>query len=59
MAQFISFCERDEVRSLLKKFDLARGVKGDFLKYNSKRLYEAAREFVQLGDLQWKQLNKK
>jgi hypothetical protein len=43
----------------LKKFDLARGVKGDFLKYNSKRLYEAAREFVQLGDLQWKQLNKK
>jgi HEPN domain-containing protein len=53
------FASADEVRSLLKKFDLARGIKGDFLKYNSKRLYEAAREFVQLGDVQWKQLNKK
>lgn len=53
------FAGVDEVRSVLRKFDLARGIKGDFLKYNSKKLYEVARELVQLGDLQWKQLNKK
>ena len=53
------FAAENEVRSFLKKSGKNRGIKGDFLKYNSKKLYDAAREFLQLGGLQWTQLSKK
>jgi len=52
------FVSHDEICSLLKKSGRDRGIQGDFLKYNSKKLYEAAREIVQLGGLQWSQLKK-
>lgn len=53
------FAAENEVRSFLKKSGKNRGIKGDFLKYNSKKLYDAAREFLQFGGLQWTQLSKK
>ena len=53
------FASIKEVSSFLKATGQQRGVKGDFLKYNSKKLYEAARELVQLGGHQWINLNKK
>jgi len=53
------FAAVDEVRSLLRKSGLTRGLKGDLLKYHSKMLFEASREFLQLGGLRWERLNKK
>jgi HEPN domain-containing protein len=53
------FAAENEVRAFLKKSGQHRGIKGDFLKYNSKKLYDAAKEFLRLGGLQWVQLNKK
>jgi len=53
------FASNDEVRALLKKSRQDRGIKGNFVKYNSKKFYESAKEFVQLGGEKWKQLNKK
>ncbi|MDZ7289925.1 MAG: HEPN domain-containing protein [candidate division KSB1 bacterium] len=53
------FAPADEINSFLKNADQHRGIKGDILKYNSKRLYEAARELIQLGAVQWEQLKKK
>ncbi len=53
------FASNDEVRSSLKKSRQDRGVKGDLVKYNSKKLYEAAKNFLKIGEQQWKLLNKK
>ncbi len=53
------FRSATELRAHLKKIGSARGIKGDFLKFNSKRLYEAANEIVELGGRQWNRLNKK
>jgi hypothetical protein len=47
------------LRAYLKKIGSDRGIKGDFLKFNSKTLYEAAEEIVQFGVNRWKLLNKK
>jgi hypothetical protein len=47
------------LRAYLKKAGSDRGIKGDFLKFNSKTLYEAAEEIVQFGVNRWKLLNKK
>ena len=47
------------LRSYLKKIGSDRSIKGDFLKFNSKILYEAAEEIVQFGVNRWKLLKKK
>ena len=51
------FASMEEVQSLLWRSGQQRGVKGDVVKFNCKVLYEAAREFVQLGGLRWSKLN--
>ena len=53
------FRSEDALRSVLRRMKANRGIKGDFLKYNSKKLYEAAREIIQIGAEQWQQFNKK
>ncbi|MGH7596032.1 MAG: HEPN domain-containing protein [bacterium] len=53
------FASIKEASSFLRIAGQQRGIKGDFLKYNSKKLYEAARYLVQLGGQQWINLNKK
>jgi HEPN domain-containing protein len=53
------FAWTNEVSSFLKKSGQHRGIKGDFLKYNSQKLYEAARELLQLGGQQWAQSSKR
>jgi len=47
------------LRAYLKKIGSDRGIRGDFLKFNSKTLYEAAEEVVQFGVNRWKLLKKK
>jgi hypothetical protein len=53
------FAAENEARTALKKSGQHRGIKGDFLKYHSKKLYDAAKEFLRLGAQQWTQLSKK
>jgi hypothetical protein len=53
------FRSKPELRAHLKKIGQARGIKGDFLKFNSKKLLEAATEIVQLGEKRWKLLRKR
>ena len=53
------FVSENELRSSLKKSGQDRGIKGDYVKHNSKKLYEAAIEFLRLGGQKWEQLNKK
>jgi HEPN domain-containing protein len=53
------FASQNALRNFLKRIGADRGIKGDFLKYSSKMLYEAANEFLRLGVVRWKQLNKK
>lgn len=53
------FRSDDEVRSQLKRAGKDRGSKGDFLKYNSSKLYDAAANVVRLGIQRWKRLSRK
>ncbi len=53
------FNSDDLMRSRLKKVGKDRGIKGDFLKYNSSKLYNAAAEIIRLGTQRWKRLNRK
>ncbi len=53
------FSSENELKSFLKNSGQDRGIKGDFLKYNSKKLYDAADTFIRLGKIRWRQLNKK
>lgn len=53
------FRSEAELRSHLKKIGKHRGIKGDFLKFNSKRLSDLAAEIINLGERQWKRLRKK
>jgi len=48
------------LRAFLKKVGRGRGIKGDFLEYNSQELYKAAAEIIRLGTQKWQlRLNKK
>ena len=42
------------LRAFLKRGKLDRGIKGDFLKENARRIVNAATELVTLGILKWK-----
>jgi len=53
------FRSESALRSYIKKIGGDRGIKGDFLKFNSKTLYEAAEEIVQFGVNRWKLLKKR
>lgn len=53
------FASEADIRVFLKKLGRDRGLKGDFLKYNSTKLKEAAQEFLQIGGQQWLQSSKK
>ncbi len=53
------FMSEDRLRSYLKKIGKDRGIKGDFVKYNSQWLYDAAAEIVHLGRQKWTMLSKK
>jgi HEPN domain-containing protein len=53
------FAAENEARAALKKSGLDRGVKGNFLKYNSKKLCDDAKEFLRLGGQQWTPSSKK
>lgn len=53
------FSSPEVVRAHLKRIHQDRGIKGDFLKYNSRKLFEAAEEVFHLGTQRWKRLKKK
>jgi HEPN domain-containing protein len=47
------------LRAYLKKIGVDRGVKGDFLKFNSKKLYDAAETIIYIGANLWKRSKEK
>lgn len=53
------FDSESAVRAYLKKAGRNRGIKGDFLKYNSQRLFKAAADIIRLGTQKWLLLNKR
>lgn len=52
------FMSQKEMQAFLKNAGQDRGIKGDFLKYRSQELHEAADELIRIGDKRWKQLKK-
>lgn len=55
----LRFHSQSELKSFLKSAGKDRGIKGDALKYLSKKLFEAANELIRVGGKRWRQLNKK
>lgn len=53
------FASIQEVNSFLKGASLDRGIKCDYVKFNSKKLYESAKELLLLGGPKWARLNEK
>ncbi len=53
------FRSKHALQSFLKKIGRVRGIKGDLLKYNSLKLYNAAAEVIRIGVNRWHRLNKK
>ncbi len=53
------FSSTEAVKSYLKKMRKDRGIKGDFLKYNSQKLYQAAAEVILIGMKKWTRLRTK
>ncbi len=53
------FFSDSKMRLYLKKIKRYRQIKGDFLKYNSKMLYEASSEIIKRGASKWQTLKRK
>jgi len=53
------FRSETELRAYLKKRGKNRGIKGDFLKFNSEEIFRAAAEIIRLGAGLWISLKKK
>jgi len=53
------FFSNSKMQLYLKKIRRDRGIKGDFLKYNSKLIYEASSEIIKRGAIKWQALQKK
>ncbi|MEK7729960.1 MAG: hypothetical protein AAB354_16245 [candidate division KSB1 bacterium] len=49
----------DSMRKFFKETRRAHGIKGDALKYNSQRLFDAAAEIIRIGTQKWHLLRKK
>jgi HEPN domain-containing protein len=49
------YASEDKIRSHLKAIGRDRSISGDFLKFNSKRLYEASATIVNRGATKWQQ----
>jgi HEPN domain-containing protein len=49
----VRYASESRLRAELRRKDLHRGVKGDFLRFNAQRLVEAARRIVDEGDEKW------
>ncbi len=53
------FRSKTELRAYLKKLGRNRGIKGDFLKFNSEEIFRAAAEIIRLGAGLWISLKTK
>jgi hypothetical protein len=53
------FRSKAELRAHLKRTGQARGIKGDFLKFNSKKLLDVATQIIRLGGKRWELLKKR
>jgi len=53
------FFSDTKMRLYLKKIKRDRGIKGDFLKYNSKMMFEASYEIIKRGASKWQTLKPK
>jgi len=53
------FSSESKIRSYLKNIKRDRGIKGDYLKYNSKMLYEASSDIINRGASKWRAFKKK
>lgn len=53
------FFSDSKMRLYLKKIKHDRRIKGDFLKYNSKMLFEASAEIIKRGASKWQTLKRK
>jgi len=48
------YCTEQKLRSFLKAAKLDRGIKGDFLKENCRRMINAASRLVEIAEIKWK-----